>query len=57
VNDRQTQGYADLMRLLGTVRTLPVPDPKQQAVREELLKKMTALADTPVIFAGGRQSG
>lgn len=51
------QDYADLLRLLNTLRALLLQDPQQQAIREELLRKLTALASASVLATPAARRG
>ncbi len=47
------QDYGDLIQLVATLRGLLVRDPERQAIRDELLAKLTALTQAPLLFRGG----
>ncbi len=49
------QHYGDLVRLVQTLQRLEVPEPGQQASRDALLTKLTAVA--PSTMRGGRHRG
>ena len=55
MRDEPAQDYADLLRLVATLRALLLRDPARWAVREERLCTLTALTQTLAWFRGGRQ--
>jgi hypothetical protein len=51
------QDYGDLVRLVSTLRALEVGEPGRQAVRDQLLAKLTRVAQDPSAIRGGHQAG
>ena len=57
MQDEPPQSFTDVLRLTTTLRALPVQDPTSQAIRDDLLRKLTRLAQTPGQFRGGPPVG
>jgi hypothetical protein len=53
MRNESAQDYGDLIQLAAKLRGLLVRDPERQAVRDELLAKLTALTQAPYHFRGG----
>lgn len=53
VGAESPQDYGDLVRLMSTIQSLEAREPVRQAIRDQLLAKLTVVVQDPTAIRGG----